>query len=411
MTDTAEESAIHIRGVSKRFKLYHDLITGPVKEYLYFWKRESFFEEFWTVRDVSFEVKRGEVVGIVGPNGAGKTTLLKMVASLLPVDRGTIEVKGRITALLALGVGVQPEFTGRENIYYGCILLGMPKQEISERMPQIIEFTELGDYIDRPFRTYSAGMRARLLFATAMSVNPDILIVDEALATGDAYFVQKCSKRIHELCNSGATILFVSHNLSQIEELCDRALFMAKGEMLADGQPNEIIRTYNRWLFHEEQAQVEAAESPLIMSRGSGEVSLMDVSLQKDNGEESAGFYTGDEMTILLSYERPGSVEEVDLFIGICESSSNTFVGEILSAIPGERFHGRATLSRSGVIRIRVPELLLLTGNFSLWIMGYHDQEVVFEYRNVGHFVCSRRTNSVIRDAHFCQPSEIIPTS
>ena len=174
---TVSEVAIRVENVSKRFKLYHNPITGPAKELLFFWKRHQYYKEFMAVRNVSLEIRRGEIVGIIGPNGAGKSTLLKMIAGLLPVDTGRIDVNGKITALLALGVGVHPEFTGRENILYSGMLLGMSKAQIIKKIPSIIEFSELEEFIDLPFRTYSSGMMSRLLFSISVSIEPDILIV------------------------------------------------------------------------------------------------------------------------------------------------------------------------------------------------------------------------------------------
>src|SRR5688572_7441053 len=287
--------AIDVVGVSKRFKLYHSLVSGPLKELVFFWRRSRYYREFVAVDGVSLKVRRGEVVGIVGPNGAGKTTLLKMIAGLLPVEKGAIEVNGKVTALLALGVGVHPEFTGRENIYYGGLLLGMSKREITAKTPAIIDFAELGEFIDRPFRTYSSGMRARLLFSISMSVDPDILIVDEALATGDAHFVQKCAARIKALCSNGATVLLVSHNVAQIAQLCGRAVFMAGGRILAEGRPDEVLAAYNDWVFRKEQAHpLISAKQALQPASGSGEVTVTDVRLTDARGEEATGFYTGE---------------------------------------------------------------------------------------------------------------------
>src|SRR5579872_2967303 len=175
-----DDIAIDVSHVSKRFKLYHNVVLGPLKERLFFWKQKDLYREYLAVDDVSFSIKRGEIVGIIGPNGAGKTTLLKMIAGLLPVNEGSISVKGKVTALLALGVGVHPEFSGRENIFFNGLLLGMSPEEIHGKTESIIEFSEIGQFIDQPFRTYSSGMKARLLFAISMSVDPDIMIVDEA---------------------------------------------------------------------------------------------------------------------------------------------------------------------------------------------------------------------------------------
>ena len=276
-----KDIAISAQKVSKRFKLYKDIIMDPIKEHLLFLRKEDFYREFLAVNDVSFEIQKGQIVGIIGPNGAGKTTLLKVIAGLLDVDKGKINVYGKITALLTLGLGFHLEFTGRENIFYGGLLLGMSKREILRKMPGIIEFAEIGDYVDRPLRTYSSGMRARLVFATSMSIDPDILLVDEALATGDSYFVQKCSRRIGEMCQSGATILYVSHNMWHIQQICHRALLMDRGEILADGEPTSVVSTYHRLVFEKEGKDPLVMENQeLKMVSGTGDVFLTDVRIK-----------------------------------------------------------------------------------------------------------------------------------
>jgi ABC-type polysaccharide/polyol phosphate transport system ATPase subunit len=325
MTDVA----ISVEHVSKRFKLYHNLITGPIKEHLFFWKAHQYYQEFMAVRDVSLEVKRGEVVGIIGPNGAGKTTLLKMVAGLLPVESGRIRVKGKITALLALGVGVHYEFTGRENIFYGGMLLGMSKREVLRKMEAIIEFAELAKFIDHPYRTYSSGMRTRLLFSISMSIDPDILIVDEALATGDSQFVNKCMGRIREICRGGATILFVSHNLYQIQQLCNRALFLSEGRVMAEGSPAEAITAYNRWEFEEERKSVPSrnngdtrthrgTSSTRVFRRGP--VFINRVEILDQDGRDTSIFRTWDPMIVRVWYECRGTPPQDTLGLGIAIS-------------------------------------------------------------------------------------------
>jgi len=283
--------AIRARDLRKRFRLYHDAITGPLKELLFFWQRERYFEDFIAVNDVSFEIQHGEVVGLIGPNGSGKTTLLKMIAGLLAPNGGELEVEGKVTALLAQGVGIHPEFSGRENILYGGMLLGMSKAEVQQKLPQIIEFAEIGDFIDRPIRTYSSGMRARLLFSISMSIDPDILIVDEALATGDAYFLQKSSGRIRELCESGATIIFVSHNVRQIQNLCSRSLVLERGKLVHDGSVSEGIARYLDCV-NAAAASPEQARGPqrYALVEGSGELELLDAWLEVEG--ERAGTVT-----------------------------------------------------------------------------------------------------------------------
>jgi ABC-type polysaccharide/polyol phosphate transport system ATPase subunit len=320
--------AVRVDRVGKRFKLYHDPITGPVKELMFFWKRGRYYREFVALEDVSLEVTRGEVVGIIGPNGAGKTTLLKMIAGLLPVDRGHIEVNGTVTALLALGVGVHPEFSGRDNIFYGAMLLGMSKREVLQKMESIVEFAELGEFIDQPFRTYSAGMRARLLFSISMSIQPDILIVDEALATGDMYFVHKCQKRIEELCSSGATILFVSHNIRQIESLCTRCIVLDRGRVRFEGAPEHATCQYIDAVHRARTRLLSGEGQEGTAGRGflgTGEIQITDMYFTRDN-QRTETLVVGEPCQLHIEYKAQVDLPSVKLCVEIhSEKTSTTF--------------------------------------------------------------------------------------
>lgn len=315
-----------LRGVSKHFKLFKNIISGPVKEYLFFWKKTHYYREVSAVRNVSFSIRRGEVVGIVGQNGAGKTTLLKMIAGLLPIDEGNIEVRGKVTALLALGMAVHPEFTGRENIYFGGLLLGMSKAEIAAKEDSIIDFAELGEYIDHPFRTYSSGMRARLLFSISMSIEPDILIVDEALSTGDVYFVQKCQRRILELCASGATILFVTHNLRQVEDLCERCLVMEEGSIIFDGPTRKAIETY---IDHVHEKTADRLQQKTEVDRnsrrfkGTGEVVIDDAYFLVD-GERNLTISIAHDCEMVIEFEAMQDLEDVTVCLDVFSEKSPT---------------------------------------------------------------------------------------
>lgn len=370
------DTVIRLSDVSKRFKLYGNVILDPIKEYLFFWKREAFYREFWAVRDVSLEVCRGEVVGIIGHNGAGKTTLLKIVSNLLQCERGKIEINGKVTALLSLGIGFHPEFTGRENIYYGGMLIGMSKREVMAKMPKIIEFSELGDFIDRPLRTYSAGMKARLAFATSMSIEPDILIVDEALAMGDSYFVRKSSQKIREICESGATVLFVSHNLQQVQDICKRVLFMADGRIVEDGEPSRVVGAYQRWVFESSEKEVRFVEnSELRMVNGTGDVQLKRVRLMDNKGNERKAFYTNEAMVVALDYMRLNpEVKEVNLFIGVHLESTGEWVAEYTNfqeveyiGLPRET--AAIKIKDEGTISVTFDPCLLLTNRYVLQVI------------------------------------------
>lgn len=297
--------AISVKNVSKRFKLYDDPILGPIKELALFWRKDSLYKTFWAVKNVSFDIRREEVVGIIGPNGAGKTTLLKMIAGLLRVDKGSIVVNGNITALLVMGLGFNPEFTGRENILYGGMLLGMSKKEVLSKMNSIIDFAELRKFIDQPFRTYSAGMQARLTFATSLALDPEILIVDEALATGDAYFIIKCMERIHEICSRGTTILYVSHNIHSVKRICNRALRLDKGKIIADGDANEICDSYLDDLLHDVQIRRTYTPDRLSGLEKHGAIGTLDVVLEKLEIESASNgvIKTGEAMTIVMTIQ------------------------------------------------------------------------------------------------------------
>lgn len=208
-----------------------------------------FYKEFWALKDVSFEIKKGETVGIIGRNGSGKSTLLQMICGTLFPTNGTVETRGRIAALLELGSGFNPEFTGRENVYLNGAVLGLSKEEIDARFDAIAAFADIGDFIEQPVKTYSSGMFVRLAFAIQANVDPEILIVDEALAVGDAYFVHRCMLRFNELQKSGTTILFVSHDANSVRNLCCRAIWLVDGGIRDGGRASRVVDAYLAHLF------------------------------------------------------------------------------------------------------------------------------------------------------------------
>ncbi|XQR91375.1 ABC transporter ATP-binding protein [Stutzerimonas urumqiensis] len=239
--------AISVSGLAKCFHIYEkprDRLMQMITR-----GRKQYFREFWAMSDVSFEVKKGETVGVVGRNGSGKSTLLQMICGTLNPTYGKIETNGRIAALLELGSGFNPEFSGRENVFLNAAVLGLTREETERKFSVIEAFAEIGDFIDQPVKTYSSGMMVRLAFAVAINVDPQILIVDEALSVGDELFQRKCFARIEAIKQSGATILFVSHSGGTVIDLCDRAILLDGGRKLTEGAPKAVIGKYQRLLY------------------------------------------------------------------------------------------------------------------------------------------------------------------
>jgi len=252
---SSEDFSIRVEGLSKRFEIYAQPADRLKQMLLPRMQRavhrpaRDYFSEFWAVRGVGFAVRKGETVGIVGRNGSGKSTLLQMICGTLNPTLGTIAVNGRVAALLELGAGFNPEFTGRESVRLSGLLYGLSEQELGARFDAILDFAEIGDFIDRPIKTYSSGMYVRLAFSVAINVSPDVLVVDEALSVGDEAFQRKCFARIDAIRDAGATVLFVSHATGTVIELCDRAILLDDGEMLADGPPGFVVPRYHKLLY------------------------------------------------------------------------------------------------------------------------------------------------------------------
>ena len=236
------ENAIEVKNMTKKFNVYYDK-ANTLKEKLMFWTRGN--KEVRTVlKDINIEIKKGETVALVGVNGSGKSTLLKLMTKIIYPTKGIVETKGKLTSLLELGAGFHPDFSGRENIYFNASIFGLSKKEIDKRLNSIIEFSELGEFIDNPVRTYSSGMYMRLAFSVAINVDADILLIDEILAVGDQHFQDKCFKKLEELRDSDKTIVIVTHSLDSIKKLCNRAIWIYNVEVKMDGKCDKVIEQY-----------------------------------------------------------------------------------------------------------------------------------------------------------------------
>ena len=266
--------AIRIKNISKVYKLYSRNRDRVIDAFNL--SKEPRYKEHYALNNVSFDVSRGETVGIIGTNGAGKSTILKIITGVLNPSCGQVEIDGRISALLELGAGFNSEYTGIENIYLNGTMMGFEKEEIDSRLNSILDFADIGDFVYQPVKSYSSGMFVRLAFAVAINIDPEILIVDEALSVGDVFFQAKCYKKFEEFKKAGKTILFVSHDLSSISKYCDRVILLNKGQKTAEGNPKEMISLYKRLLAKEKNGNALKSSVTVNGANASGEPSILD---------------------------------------------------------------------------------------------------------------------------------------
>ena len=257
--------------------------------------------EFWALRDISFRLEAGQTLGLVGPNGCGKSTLLQIVCGILKPTMGRVVARGRIAALLELGAGFNPEFTGRENVFLNGEIMGLSRAEIARALPSIEAFAEIGEFIERPVKEYSSGMYVRLAFATAIHVEPEILIVDEALAVGDAIFANRCVRKFEELRRRKVTVLFVSHDLGMVKQLADRAILLLNGRVEAEGEPKHVINRYIGLVLEKQEAQTEKEQHlPASHRHGDGTSEILSVELLNGRGERAVTVPGGEPVTVRI---------------------------------------------------------------------------------------------------------------
>ena len=303
-------TVLRVDGLGKAFRTYGSEWSRVLS---WFGAAPNILKEQWVLRNIGFRVAPGEAVGLVGQNGAGKSTLLKLITGTLRPTAGTVEVHGRIAAILELGMGMNPEFTGRQNVYNIAGLMGFTRDRIDRLMPEIEDFAEIGDYFDQPLRIYSSGMQMRVAFSVATAVKPEILIVDEALSVGDAYFQHKSFDRIREFRERGTTLLIVSHDRSAIQTLCDRAILLERGTQIKDGTPEEVMDLYNALLAERQDQTVEVrrhADGKARTVSGTFEAVVEDISLVNEKGDPVEFVNVGDPGLLESSSQDPSRISQ-----------------------------------------------------------------------------------------------------
>jgi len=327
---------LSLKNVSKRYRIRHESELAGAS---WFQKLASLMrkEDFWALKDVNFEVPRGQALGIIGHNGAGKSTILKLLARITTPSTGELMINGRLSALIEVGSGFHPELTGKENVYLNGSILGMLRREITKKLDSIVDFAELRQFIDTPVKRYSSGMYVRLGFSIAAHLNPDILLLDEVLAVGDAAFQRKCIARIMELKQAGTTIIFISHDLRAVQQLCDRVILLNKGRIEADGDPAQTIASY------QSASQQISVPANSLGTPPSGEAVVTSLSFYDERGNECLSFETGTPMKAVLNYRVYEPLEDVIFEVQffsqenrLCSFFSSETLGELIDLRPGE---------------------------------------------------------------------------
>lgn len=407
--------AIEVKNVKKSFKVYFDK-GNQLKEKILFRERNR-YEIKQVLKGISFDVKRGEALGLIGHNGCGKSTTLKLLTRIMYPDEGTIEMRGRVSSLLELGAGFHPDMSGRENIYINASIFGLSKKEIDKRLDKIIAFSELEEYIDNPVRTYSSGMYARLAFSVAINVDADILLVDEILAVGDVNFQKKCFNKMLEIKRQGTTIIIVSHAQGPIEQICDRAIWINDGEIVSEGNPHDVYKMYldfmgrqrNEIISKEEIGNSNKTEQlnnavskkntiningysvDLSKHIGSGEARIIHVETCDKEGKVKHVFQPGEIMRIKVKYAVKKEIEKCVFGLSIYRNDGILCFGTN-TGVDGISYF---RLIKDGEFEFYFNSLALLSGAYYIAVCIANEKDVEFDYVNeVGEF----EVNSLDRD-------------
>jgi lipopolysaccharide transport system ATP-binding protein len=383
--------AIDVRSISKKYDL------GEGGGVLNLFRRTS--EKFWALRDVSFEIREHEAVGIVGSNGAGKSTLLKILSRVTAPTLGRARICGRMGTILEVGTGFHPELTGRENIYLSGTILGMRKSEIDRRFDEIVDFAGVEKFIDTPVKRYSSGMYVRLAFAVAAHLDPDILIVDEVLAVGDVAFQRKCLAKMDSSINQdGRTIIFVSHNMQAIRSLCSRALLLEQGSLVADGPVSDVLAKYAAGQQTSFDVRERSLRDRLNRTRGHARIAAFSISGPGQSGLQKWTFNSGDALELNIAYEIHESIDSLDLIVSFSPAGSSDVVTSLKETIralplkPGD----------SGDVRIEIPRLPFRPGEFTLMLgLGSSDfgvfEDILDANVNLPHLVIESEEEDMFR--------------
>lgn len=398
--------AIILKDVEKKFRIYYDK-GQSLKERLIF-KNRSRYEDRWVLKGISFTIKRGEAIGLIGENGCGKSTLLKLMTKILYPNSGTVQMNGRISSLIELGAGFHPDMSGRENIYTNASIFGLNRKEIDERIDEIIDFSELGNFIDNPVRTYSSGMYMRLAFSVAINVDADILLIDEILAVGDASFQAKCFNKLQEIRQKGTTIVIVSHDTAAIAKLCNRAIWINDGLLQLDGNTNDVLNTYidyimNKNVKHENWKDTNISNNTDAVKTietnidkkvedneiihtiderhkvlGNRYIEMINISMFDAKTNKKKNVYkTGDSIKITIDYiKHKKDINESVIGFGIFKDDGTNCYGTNTYVDTKEK----VIIKEKGTIDLIIEDINLLKGHYFMDIAFHHEFGQPYHY-------------------------------
>ena len=375
----SEEFAVRATKIEKRYKLYERNRDRMLDALGLSGKKER-FKFHYALKGVDFEVKKGETVGIIGTNGSGKSTLLKILTGVLTPTSGEVEVNGRISALLELGAGFNMDYNGIENIYLNGTMMGFSKDEIDKKLDDILAFADIGDYVYQPCKTYSSGMFVRLAFAVSINIDPEILIVDEALSVGDVFFQAKCYRKFEEFKKKGKTILFVSHDLSSISRYCDRVYLLNSGEMIGNGSPKEMIDKYKQILAGGGQAKIVETNENDVLEYGNGKANIIEYAITDSKGTKTNAVEKGTEYTVTMKVKIEEDIQapifacSVKNVRGVEITGTNTLVSKTFDD----------SVKKGDEIEISFTQKMMLQGGeylISLGVTGFENGEFTVYHR------------------------------
>lgn len=397
--------AIEVKDIWKKYRIYHDR-SYTLKETLLFRNRNR-YEDLWALKGVDLKVKPGQTIGLIGQNGSGKSTLLKLMSRIIYPDRGSIRINGKVSSLLELGAGFHPDFTGLENIYMNAAIFGMTRKEIERKLDDIIEFSELGDFITSPVRTYSSGMYMRLAFAVAVNVDPDILLIDEILSVGDESFQKKCFSYMQDIKQKGCTMVIVSHSLGEIKKICDQVVWLHDGIIKINGECDFVIDQYRNQMLASADPQIKSAPEQshyfppdpdpsrdivtqdiggrtgvgVTPSRwGTGQAEIYDVTIRNSLNEIKTSFNYGEEVIIQYSYQLKDSLQDVVFGLGIFLRDGTRCYGTNTEL--AQLFFPLMDKGRTGKVRISMSNLYLTDGEYVVNVAIHNKDGVSFDYHH-----------------------------